>query len=143
MSGNEKMAVALLGHGSRAAGASEGMETVARRLRESGRYAIVEACHMAQLRPSLPDALAKCAEQGATTVIVLPYFLHMGIHVLADIPDLMREAAGEYPDMKIVLGKHLGFDEVLVGLVEKRVGESMDLDDVRTTLPATEDSSVC
>jgi sirohydrochlorin ferrochelatase len=69
--------------------------------------------------------------QGATKVVVVPYFLHSGLHLMEDIPDLLREKAREYPDVKLILGKNIGFDECLVDLVIKRLEESQNLPDVR------------
>ncbi len=70
-------------------------------------------------------------DQGATAVLVLPYFLHRGVHMLIDVPRMMREKAKKFPDVKVVLGTNLGFDEAIVDIVLKRIHESENLSDVR------------
>lgn len=131
MKKNNKEAVILLGHGSRAPGAGEGMERVAARMRETLDDAVVEICYMSKQAPSFDDALSRCAARGAETVIVIPYFLHAGLHILDDIPEIIAENAKKYPHVKIVLGKNLGFDECLVELVLKRFHEARSLSGAR------------
>ena len=133
-------AIIILGHGSRVPGAAEGMEKTAARLSETGRYAIVELCYMSKLGPHLPEAFGNCVRQGATKVLVMPYFLHTGLHLVLDIPEMLQELAQQYPHVKLVLGKNLGYDDCLVDLVAKRIEESQDLCDVRELeLPSEED----
>lgn len=131
MSSNVKQAIILLGHGSRVPDAGSAMETVAERLREQAAYDIVETCYMSRLGPRISEAMKKCAEQGATRIILIPYFLHGGIHTIIDIPSTMKEEAERYPDINIIYGKNLGFDDVLIDLVKKRVEESSAYLDIR------------
>lgn len=130
MNENEKMAVVLLGHGSRVAGAGESMQKVADRLREKYGFSIVETCYMSRLGPHFDQAMENCVEQGADKVLVIPYFLHIGMHLLVDIPEMLQENARKFPKVKVVLGKNLGHDETLVDLVHKRIYESIDFNNV-------------
>ena len=120
-------AIVLLGHGSRRPEASRDMERIAAGLRERHGHALVAVCNMAQAEPLFPETLAQCVAQGATRVLVIPYFLHVGIHLRQDIPELLASEARKYPQAQVILGKHLGFDDILVDLVEKRVRESVAL----------------
>ena len=138
MKGSRNEAIILLGHGSRIPGAGEGMEQVARRMRERLPASIIEICYMSRIGPHFPEVFENCISRGATKVLVMPYFLHSGLHLLEDIPDLLLEKARKYPDVKLILGKNLGFDECLVDLVIKRMEESCDLPDVRELKPPTD-----
>jgi sirohydrochlorin ferrochelatase len=132
---DHKQAVILLGHGSRAAGADDDMGLVARGLMtQNGRN--VEVCRMAGRGIPFAETFEKCVREGATTIIVLPYFLHFGVHLRRDIPEMLREALKRHPGVRLVLGKHLGYDDALVDLVAKRIGESEAFCDVRD-LPET------
>ena len=84
------------------------MELVANRLRQKFGYPMVEVCFMSRLGPHFPEVLEKCVNQGAESVVVIPYFLHMGL-----------------------FGRGFGFDELLVDIIQKRIQETRDLDDVR------------
>ncbi|MGZ3607982.1 MAG: sirohydrochlorin chelatase [Syntrophales bacterium] len=131
----EKEAVILFGHGSRIPGAGEGMEQVAERMRKKLPSGIIEVCYMSRLGPHFPEVLESCVARGATKVIVMPYFLHSGLHLVEDIPHLLRDKAGKYPHVKLVLGKNLGFDECIVDLVIKRLAESKNLPDISELKP--------
>ena len=135
MNNNKKESVILLGHGSRIPGAGEGMEQVARRMREKLGPGIIETCSMSKLGPHFPEIFDKCVALGATKVVVIPYFLHSGLHLIEDIPEMLREKIREYPQVELILGKNLGFDECLVDLVIKRLDESRDLPDIRELKP--------
>ncbi len=125
----------LIGHGSRAAGADEDMETVAEALRRQD-GGIVELCRMGGRGTPFAEVFDRCVGRGAREVIVLPYFLHFGVHLRLDIPEMLREAAAKHPEVRLILGRHLGYDDSLVALVRKRVGESLELCDIRTLPPA-------
>jgi precorrin-8X/cobalt-precorrin-8 methylmutase len=127
----ERDAIILMGHGSRVPEAGKDMEEVARRLKDKYGYSSVEICFASRLGPHFPEVFEKCVNQGAKKILAIPYFLHGGLHMLLDIPEMMQEAAQKFPHVKLILGKSLGFDEGLVDLVERRIEESKDLCDVR------------
>lgn len=132
----QRRAVILIGHGSRAAGADDDMERIAGRLRAAAGGTMVALCRMAGHGTSFGEVFEQCVRQGARTVIVVPYFLHFGVHLRQDIPELLREAVAKHPEVRLVLGRHLGYDDALVALVERRIAESDGLCDVRD-LPAS------
>jgi len=132
-------AVILLGHGSRVPGAGQNMEIIANALQEKYAVDLVKSCYLSRLGPNYPEILEECVTQGANEIIVIPYFLNMGIHIRMDIPKMMQVEAEKYPDIKIIYGRHLGYDDSLADLVYKRVEESYPLPDVRNIkLPLTD-----
>jgi precorrin-8X/cobalt-precorrin-8 methylmutase len=124
-------AVILMGHGSRMPGADSGMEQVARSIRERLKGIMVETCSMSLLGVRFGEVFEQCVARGAKKVIVIPYFLHFGAHMQEDIPEILLEKVGQFPDVTLIMGKHLGFDEKLTDLVIKRIGESEGLEDIR------------
>ena len=124
-------AVILLGHGSRVEKAGGDMERVAAILKGRHGFPMVEYCFMSRLPPHFPETLAGLVARGATWVLVIPYFLHMGLHIRLDIPEMMQQAAANYPGLRLQLGGNLGYDDILVDLVRKRVEESLCVADVR------------
>jgi sirohydrochlorin ferrochelatase len=137
---DNKRAVILIGHGSRAEGADDDMERIAEGLRErSG--GIVETCRMAGRGILFAEAFERCIEKGAKEIIVLPYFLHFGIHLREDIPEILRQNVAKHPEVRLVMGRHLGYDDAIISLVAKRIGESEGLCDVRELVPATKEES--
>ena len=124
-------AVIILGHGSRVPDASKDMEKVAGRLREKYGYQLVEVCFMSRLGPHLPEIFEKCVKLGATRVLIIPYFLHTGLHLLLDIPEMLQEQARKFPGVSVQMGRGFGFDELLVDLVQARIEEAKSSSDVR------------
>ena len=129
--GQPQEAVILMGHGSRVPGADSGMEQVARSIREKLDGVMIETCSMSMLGPRFGEVFEQCVSRGAKKVIVIPYFLHFGAHMQEDIPEILLEKASMFPNVTIIMGKHLGFDEKLTDLVIKRIGESEGLEDIR------------
>jgi hypothetical protein len=43
----------------------------------------------------------------------------------------MKKEADKYPDIRLIYGKHLGFDKTFVDILHKRVEQSIGLPDVR------------
>lgn len=128
---NKFDAMILLGHGSRVPGADRSMLRVAEALRNDKHYKHVETCNMSRLGPHFEEIFERCVAMGARKVLVLPYFLNEGLHMKLDIPVKMKKAVERYPDVTLVMGKNLGFDPILVRLVERRIIESGANADIR------------
>jgi sirohydrochlorin ferrochelatase len=126
-----KEAIILLGHGSRVPDAGRDMEQVAGRLQQKYGYRWVEICFMSRLGPHFPDVLEKCVNQGAQSVVIIPYFLHVGLHILLDIPEMLQEQAVRFPHVKLTFGRGFGFDDLLADIIQKRIQETRGLGDVR------------
>jgi sirohydrochlorin ferrochelatase len=124
-------AVIILGHGSRVPEAGKDMKVVVTLLKENYDLEMVEVCHMSRLGPHYPETLDKCVKNGATEVIVIPYFLNKGLHIHLDIPEMMKDGAEKYPHVKMIFGKHLGCDPQFADIIYRRIQESLDLPDVR------------
>lgn len=124
-------AVILLGHGSRVPDAGQSMQRLAASLKDGGRYPVVACCNMSRLGPHFEETFEALVQQGARQVLVLPYFLHDGLHIRLDIPAMMQAAAAQHPHVGLVFGPNLGFDPLLVELVERRIAQSRGFPDVR------------
>ena len=131
MADKKKQAVILLGHGSRVANAGQNMERVAEKLKASYGFKSVEYCFMSRLGPHLPETLKKLVTVGEKEILVIPYFLHSGLHIILDIPEMLQKEAAKYEGIKVSFGENLGYDDMLVTLVAKRVEEAAAVPDVR------------
>jgi precorrin-8X/cobalt-precorrin-8 methylmutase len=127
----EKTAVLFLGHGSRARSASEAMEaTVAAAQRRAG-YEIVACGYLEFSQPTIPEAIRRCVEAGATRIVAIPYFLHVGMHMVRDLPRVLREEREQYPQVEFVMGRHIGLHGDLVEVLLDRIAESWRLPPVQ------------
>ncbi len=136
-------AIILLGHGSRVPEAGKDMERVAARLRQKYGYPLVEVCFMSRLGPHFPEVFEKCVNLGASKVLVIPYFLHSGLHLVLDVPEMLQTQAQRFPAVTVQMGRGFGFDELLVDLVQRSIQETRGFRDVRQmVLPPKEIYSV-
>lgn len=124
-------AVLFVGHGSREKDAAEAMLAAVERVRRRGVYPIVEHAYLELAPPDLPEALHRCVEQGATRVMVVPYFLNQGVHIRRDIPAVLRREADNYPDLRISLAEPIGLHADLAGVMLAGALDAERLPDVR------------
>ena len=120
-------AVILLGHGSRAEEANEGMRQVIRSLQAKRPEFRFSAAFLEINTPSIPEGIDICVAKGAKRIILLPYFLHLGNHVQRDLPGYVKKSRRLYPDVVISLSSHLGFHQKLVEIADERLFEALEV----------------
>jgi len=114
-------AVLLLAHGSPVPAANADLhEQVAQVRRQTG-YEIVEPAFLEGASPSIPEGIDACVAQGADAVLVIPYFLLPGRHVVRDLPEFVQEAKVRHPHVQFVLGESLSGHQRLSDIVLERV----------------------
>ncbi len=112
-------ALLLIAHGSRRKQSNDEVFALAERLRNncSEQYNIIHAGFLELADVLIPDGIKKCADDGATEIIVLPYFLNSGRHVVEDIPNIVNETIPHYPDVDIKIAQHLGASDLIIDLL--------------------------
>ena len=91
----------IFAHGSSVESANEAVRTVTGQLRDRGGYEAVETAFLEGGKPDLQDAVASLMSRGAETIVVIPYFLTLGLHLQRDLPRLIREIESSHPGLKI------------------------------------------
>ena len=94
-------AVIIFAHGSSVESANESVRRIAESFRHEGGCDLVEAAFLEQGRPDLVEAVASVVAQGATRVVVVPYFLTLGIHLQRDLPEIVDGVARIHPGVEI------------------------------------------
>ncbi|MBU5635927.1 CbiX/SirB N-terminal domain-containing protein [Geomonas sp. Red69] len=120
-----KTALLLMAHGSRIAEANNAVHEIAKRVQKMTQFEIVEVSFREQHQPNIQQGVDACVAQGAERILLVPYFLYMGAHVLEDLPEELAEAKKRHPGVEMVLGKHLGVHDKLAEVVVERVAESL------------------
>jgi len=100
----------IIAHGSRRESSNNEVRTLTESIktRVDSQFNIVDCAFLELAEPSIPDGIALCIQQGATEVIVMPYFLSAGRHVIEDIPEEVSKAQNNYPDVSITIADYLG-----------------------------------
>lgn len=117
-------AVILFAHGSLLCGAGQALLVHAARLRELGIAPLVEIGYLNYSEPPFLEAVAKCTEQGATQIIVTPYFLVPGKFVKVDLPKAVAEAESKFPNIAFILAEAIGFEERLADALLRSAQEA-------------------
>ena len=118
-----RLALLLIAHGSRRPEANADLEYVARQMRERGRYPIVQVAFLELAEPGIEAGGALCVEVGATEVILLPYFLSPGKHVVEDLTAARDRLADRFPTIRFVLAEPIGRHPLLLDILEQRASE--------------------
>jgi sirohydrochlorin ferrochelatase len=116
-------AVLLIAHGSRHAPANEDLIVMAARLAEADEYSIVEAAFLELAEPDIASGGARCVERGATLVLMIPYFLSSGVHLIRDLTAARDALIARHPSIEFRLGPPLGPDPLLDSLVARRANQ--------------------
>ncbi|MGH9081430.1 MAG: CbiX/SirB N-terminal domain-containing protein [Acidimicrobiales bacterium] len=115
------LGVVIVDHGSSRGEANRRHESFVEEWGGSERHRIVEAAHMELAEPSIATAFDACVAAGATTVVIVPYFLWPGRHWDHDIPMLAAEAAAHHEDVDYLVAAPLGPHPLLATIVEQRI----------------------
>jgi sirohydrochlorin ferrochelatase len=115
--------VLLIAHGSRRQTANDDLVRLRQALLERAAAALVEIAYLELVEPTIPDGAAVCIDRGATRVLMLPYFLSAGAHVVEDLEEHRRTLAARYPDAQFVLCPPLGLHPLVVDIVLHRLAE--------------------
>lgn len=112
-------ALLLVAHGSRRKQSNDEVVVLAEKLNNNcaDQYSIIHAAFLELAETLIPDGIRKCVDDGAKEIIVLPYFLNSGRHVVEDIPEIVNDTKQLYPDVDIKIAPHLGASELMMELL--------------------------
>jgi sirohydrochlorin ferrochelatase len=113
----------LIAHGSRQAEANADLWHVAEGLRGRG-WPIVEASFLELAEPDIDEGGRLCVEQRAERVVLVPYFLSAGVHVLRDLASARDRLAARFAAVDFRLAQPLGRHPLLLDVVEERAREA-------------------
>lgn len=128
MNGDEKpqTAALLMAHGSRRANANAELAQLAQMLTATNRYEIVEIAYLELADPSIVEGGRACVSRGAKRVLMLPYFLSAGTHVVDDLERFRGELAQEFSEVEFRLCPPLGLHPKMLDIVLDRLNEGND-----------------
>ncbi|KAB7623217.1 sirohydrochlorin chelatase [Alkalilimnicola sp. S0819] len=101
-------ALILLAHGSRRAESNREVQAMAEQLAARLPGFRVSAAFLELSAPDIATAIDRAVAQGAGRVLLLPYFLAAGRHVVEDIPAIVEERRTHYAEVEMLLLPYLG-----------------------------------
>lgn len=118
-------ALLIMAHGSRIPEANDAAREIARMVQSITGFSIVEVAFRELHEPGIQQGIDACVARGAQRILMVPYFLFMGAHVLHDLPEEIEEAQKRHPELIMEMGRHLGVHPKLAEVVAQRVEESL------------------
>jgi sirohydrochlorin ferrochelatase len=115
-------ALLLIAHGSRHPDANDDLHHVAAALRQRGYPVVASFLELAE--PDIDTGGARCVEQGAARVVLVPYFLSAGVHVQRDLTAARDRLAAAFPAVEFRLAEALGRHPLLIDVVAERAREA-------------------
>ncbi|MFK7049749.1 Sirohydrochlorin cobaltochelatase [Flavobacterium columnare] len=118
---NTKKGILICGHGSRDPEGVTGFKELVRLLKlrypnYEVDYGFLEFSH-----PIYAAAVERLYTKGVRKIIAIPAILFAGSHAKNDIPYEMNTIQSQYPDLKIILGKHFGITPSILQLSKKLI----------------------
>lgn len=117
--------IVLFAHGSSVEAANEAVRGIAARVQTEGGIELMEAAFLELGTPDLPGAIERLAERRAERIVVVPYFLTLGIHLKRDLPRIVEGCEARHPGLKIEVTEPLDGHPALRRIVLDRVEKAL------------------
>ncbi len=118
-------AIVIFAHGSSIESANDSVRRIADNIKREAGFDLVEAAFLEQGRPDLAGALQAVVAHGAERVVVVPYFLTLGIHLQRDLPNIVSGLARIYKGVEIRVAPPLEGHPALGEILKQRAHEAL------------------
>ncbi len=118
--------VLLFAHGSPVDEANQGVHSLAAQIEAAGPYRYVRAAFLDGGQPDLLAGVSQAAAAGVDRLVIIPYFLTVGLHLRRDMPKLVAAAKEKHPSLEIVVGPSLEGHALMPSLILSRAREALE-----------------
>jgi sirohydrochlorin ferrochelatase len=116
----------VFGHGSTVESANDAVRAMAAELQRRNGQEAVETAFLEAGKPDLRGAIESLAGQGVEHMIVIPYFLTLGMHLQRDLPRLVEEIRAVHPGLEIEVTPPLDGHPALIDALLGRAREATE-----------------
>ena len=120
-----KTGIIVFAHGSSVDAANEGVRAVAAEMARDGGYELVETAFLELAAPDLTQAVEAIISRGAQQILVIPYFLTLGIHLQRDLPRIVEELSAIHNSVEIRVAPPLDGHAALSRILLDRVRDML------------------
>jgi len=113
--------VLVIGHGSSDRRATEAFIFTINSIKNS--YRNVEHCFLELEGPTIQEGINSVIKKNPKIVLIMPYFLHKGIHIKHDVINEVKIALKSHSFTNILIADHIGVDDNMVNLILLRANE--------------------
>jgi sirohydrochlorin ferrochelatase len=121
-----KTGIIVFAHGSRVEPANQAVrEVVAAMEIPRGPYEYVETAFLELGQPDLDGAARRLTGCGVSRIVVIPYFLTLGLHLERDLPRLVRQVAEKFTGVDFLVTPPLDGHPALAQILLDRAKEAL------------------
>lgn len=112
-------ALIIVAHGSRNKKSARQVAALCRKISEKAqnKFDLVAHAFLQFASPLLEETIEDLVQRGARRVIVFPFFIAAGSHLLQDIPEAVEKAGKAYPGVAFSITRHLGGIEAIEDII--------------------------
>jgi sirohydrochlorin ferrochelatase len=114
----------IFAHGSSVASANAAVKAIAAATAEAGGF-LVQVGFLEPVHPSLDDAVDTLVKSGVSRVLVVPYFLTLGLHLQRDMPVIVERLKSRHPAVEIRVTPPLDGHAALTQILLDRATEAL------------------
>jgi sirohydrochlorin ferrochelatase len=116
-------ALIIAAHGSRKKESNLEVALLAARVskKSKGSFGTVEHAFLQIAEPLLENKIKELVQKGAKKIVIFPFFIGSGSHILVDIPELVQQAKITYKHVEFKLTRHLGKIEAIEDIIIQEV----------------------
>ena len=113
--------ILLIGHGSSDRDARNAFVYIADSIRKN--YRNVGFCFLELDKPDIAEGMYHSFTNKPSALILVPYFLHRGIHIKRDVKEEVDKSLQNSNKTKVYMARHLGVDDKIVDVILERARE--------------------
>jgi sirohydrochlorin ferrochelatase len=114
----------IFAHGSSVASANAAVEAIAEATAKAGGF-VVRVGFLEPVHPSLDEAVDTLVASGVSRVLVVPYFLTLGLHLQRDLPVIVDRIKSRHPAVEIRVTPPLDGHAALTQILLDRASEAL------------------
>ena len=123
----QRIGLVVFAHGSSEQEANEAVKKVAEKTAVLCGLELWSQAFLDPIQPNLGTAVGILSRQGAQKIVIVPYFLTMGVHIQKDLPNIIEEISKVYPSIQIVCAPSLDGDPFLVDILVRRARKVLQM----------------
>src|SRR4051794_23770380 len=117
--------IIVFAHGSTVEEANQGVRAMTAEVARRGNFELVDTAFLECAPPNLDSSVDRLGNAGATRVVVVPFFLTLGIHLRRDLPGIVEKLRAFHPGVSIEITSPLEGHPALVDAMLGRAREAL------------------
>ncbi len=109
--------ILIVAHGSRTVESNKIFSNIVESVKEQYPNDVVVGATLMFSKIDIKDCLLQIINQDIKDILVIPYFLFDGTHVVKDIPNAVNDVIKDYPTVKVTFADSIGKSTIMKNIV--------------------------